>query len=79
MKIVGIFSTKNKATDESKVYLHIAAAQQLVKAGPTYITDIYANIKNLTRHGLFLNCYNPLPATRSKTGKPLMRIFWRAT
>lgn len=46
MKIVGIFSTKNKVTDESKVYLHIAAAQQLVKEGPTYITDIYANIKN---------------------------------
>jgi lipoprotein-releasing system permease protein len=44
MKIVGIFSTGNKATDESKSYLQISASQSLLKEGVTYITDIYANI-----------------------------------
>ncbi|MFN7116014.1 MAG: ABC transporter permease [Saprospiraceae bacterium] len=46
MKVVGIFTTGNKATDESKSYIHISAAQQLVKRGPTYITDIYASVNN---------------------------------
>jgi lipoprotein-releasing system permease protein len=39
MKVVGIFSTGNKSTDESKSYLNISAAQQLVKEGPNFITD----------------------------------------
>ncbi len=46
MKVVGIFETGTKATDESKSYMHINAAQQLVKEGPTYVTDINANIPN---------------------------------
>lgn len=46
MKIVGVFSSGNKNTDESKSYVNIAAAQQLSKQGTTYITDIYANTIN---------------------------------
>jgi lipoprotein-releasing system permease protein len=43
MKIVGVFSSGSKRTDESKSYINIAPAQQLSKEGSTYITDIYAN------------------------------------
>lgn len=44
MKIAGIFSTGNKGIDESKCYIHINTAQQFLKKGPTYITEIYANV-----------------------------------
>jgi len=46
MKIAGIFSTGNKAVDESKCYIHMSTAQQFLKKGTTYITEIFANIKD---------------------------------
>lgn len=45
-KIVGIFKTNNSITDKSKSYINIAASQQLLKQGNSYITDINVNIKN---------------------------------
>jgi len=44
MKVVGIFSTSNKTIDESKSYINISAAQQFLKKGPTFISNIYVNI-----------------------------------
>ncbi|NJO91268.1 MAG: ABC transporter permease [Chloroflexia bacterium] len=44
MKIAGIFTTGNKSIDESKCYIHISTAQQFLKKGSTYITEIYANV-----------------------------------
>ncbi len=46
MRIAGIFSSGNKAVDESKSYIHISAAQQLVQQNSDYVTDIYASIFN---------------------------------
>ncbi|MBK9328705.1 MAG: ABC transporter permease [Sphingobacteriales bacterium] len=46
MKVVGFFQSNNSLVDKSKSYINIAAAQQLLQAGPTYVTDIYVNIKN---------------------------------
>jgi lipoprotein-releasing system permease protein len=46
MRIVGIFSSGNKAVDESKSYIHIATAQQLVQRSSDYVTDIYASTIN---------------------------------
>lgn len=46
MRIVGIFSSGNKAIDESKSYIHISTAQQLVQQNSDYVTDIYASISN---------------------------------
>lgn len=46
MKIIGIFSTGNKATDESKAYMHINTAQKLSKESADYVTDIYLNVNN---------------------------------
>lgn len=46
MKIIGIFSTGNKATDESKAYMHINTAQKLSKESADYVTDIYVNVVN---------------------------------
>lgn len=46
MRIVGIFSTGNKAVDESKSYIHISTAQQLAQQNSDYVTDIYASVSN---------------------------------
>lgn len=46
LRIAGIFSSGNQALDESKSYLHISTAQQLVQQNSNYVTDIYASITN---------------------------------
>ena len=43
-KIIGIFKTNNSITDKTRSYINIATAQQLVKEGTSYITDINVNI-----------------------------------
>ncbi len=43
LRIVGIFSTGNSLTDNSKSYINTATAQQFLKEGPSYVTTIYAN------------------------------------
>ncbi|MGZ3884829.1 MAG: ABC transporter permease [Bacteroidia bacterium] len=46
MKVVGIFKTSNSMTDKSKSYMNLSAAQQLLRQGPSYVTDIYVNISD---------------------------------
>lgn len=43
-KIIGIFKTNNSNTDKTRSYINIATAQQLLKEGTSYITDINVNI-----------------------------------
>jgi lipoprotein-releasing system permease protein len=43
-KIIGIFKTNNSLTDKTRSYINIATAQQLLKEGTNYITDINVNI-----------------------------------
>lgn len=45
-QVIGVFKTNNSITDKSKSYIHISAAQQLLKEGSSYITDINVNISN---------------------------------
>jgi len=46
LRISGIFSSGNTAVDESKSYIHISTAQQLVQENTNYVTDIYASLVN---------------------------------
>jgi lipoprotein-releasing system permease protein len=46
LHITAIFSTDNKAVDESKSYINISTAQQLVKENSNFVTDIYASVVN---------------------------------
>jgi lipoprotein-releasing system permease protein len=43
-KIIGLFKTNNSNVDKTKSYINISAAQQLLKEGSSYITDINVNI-----------------------------------
>jgi lipoprotein-releasing system permease protein len=45
-KIVGIFKTNNSNIDKTKCYVNLAAAQQLLAEGSTYVTDVNVNITN---------------------------------
>ncbi len=45
-KIVGVFKTNNSAIDKTKSYINLAASQQLLKEGNSYITDINVNVTN---------------------------------
>jgi lipoprotein-releasing system permease protein len=44
MKVTGIFSTGTNDFDNSMSYINLAAAQQLMKEPPSFVTDIYVNI-----------------------------------
>jgi lipoprotein-releasing system permease protein len=43
MKIVGIFKTGNSINDQSKSYVNLSVAQQMVKEGPSFVSVLYAN------------------------------------
>lgn len=44
MKIVGIFTSGSSLTDNAKSYVNISAAQQFIKEGPSYVSDIFINV-----------------------------------
>lgn len=44
--VVGVFQSNNSKIDETKAYINLAASQQLLIEGNTYITDINVNIKD---------------------------------
>lgn len=46
MKIVGLYKSNNAAIDKSKSYINVAMAQQLMNERPTYVTDIFVNVKD---------------------------------
>jgi lipoprotein-releasing system permease protein len=44
MKIAGIFTSGSSLTDNSKSYVNISTAQQFIKEGPSYVSNIFINI-----------------------------------
>lgn len=46
LRVLGIFSTNNKAVDDAKSYVSLNVAQQLLKESKGKITDIYIKIKD---------------------------------
>lgn len=46
MKVIALLKTGVTNTDKTLSYTNISAAQQLNKQGPSFITDIYVNIKD---------------------------------
>jgi lipoprotein-releasing system permease protein len=46
MKIVGIYTSGSSMTDNAKSYVNISTAQQFIKEGPSFVSNIYVNIPN---------------------------------
>lgn len=66
MKIVGIFKTGVSATDKSKSYINISAAQELLHQGPSYVTDIYVNVKNPDKAPLYSNEFSAITGYKAE-------------
>jgi lipoprotein-releasing system permease protein len=49
MKIVGIYTTGSSMTDNAKSYVNITTAQQFIKEGPSYASNIYVNIPDANK------------------------------
>lgn len=46
LKIIGLFKTNNSKVDKTTSYVNIASAQQFLKEGSSYVTDINVNVKD---------------------------------
>ena len=49
MKVVGLFKTKNTLTDKTKSYISIHSAQQLMREGASYVTDINVDVVDFNK------------------------------
>lgn len=60
MKIVALLQTGNTAVDKTLSYINLPVAQQLQKQSPSYITDIYVNIKDFEKAKAYISKYKHL-------------------
>lgn len=49
MKVAGLFKTKNTLTDKTKSYISIHSAQQLMREGASYVTDINVDVVDFNK------------------------------
>jgi lipoprotein-releasing system permease protein len=69
MKVEGIFQTKNSREDKTKSYLNLQAAQQLLKQGNSYITDINVNVKDFNKAELYAGKFTRLTGYKAEDWK----------
>lgn len=60
MKIVALLQTGNTNIDNTLAYVNLPIVQQLQKQNPSYITDIYVNIKHYEQTKMYLSKYQQL-------------------
>jgi lipoprotein-releasing system permease protein len=60
MKIVALLQTGNTAVDKSLSYINLPVAQQLQRQSPSFITDIYVNIKDYENTKTYIPKYQHL-------------------
>jgi lipoprotein-releasing system permease protein len=53
MKIAGIFTSGSSMTDNAKSYVNISTAQQFIKEGPSYVSNIYVNIPDVDKSEMY--------------------------
>lgn len=69
MKVEGIFQTNNSREDKTKSYLNLQAAQQLLKQGNTYITDINVNVTDPHKAELYSEKFSSLTGYKAEDWK----------
>lgn len=55
LKVLGVFKTGITPIDKTKAYINIATAQELLRQGPSYITDIFVNVKEPNKAKSYVN------------------------
>jgi lipoprotein-releasing system permease protein len=69
MKVVGLFQTRNSATDKTKSYINISAAQQLLSEGPSYVSDINVSVSNFDKAGDYSAKFSALTGYKAEDWK----------
>jgi lipoprotein-releasing system permease protein len=66
-KLIGIFRTNVKSTDNSKAYINISAARQLENANQEYVTDIQVNIRDYEKTAPVVDRISPVIPYRTES------------
>jgi len=66
MKVVGIFKTSNSSVDDTKSYINIPIARQLLKQSSSYVTDIYVNITDPNKAPLYSSKFSALTGYKAE-------------
>ncbi len=66
LKVVGIFKTSNSSIDDTKSYINLAIAQQLLRQSSSYVTDIYVNITNPDKAPLYSEKFSALTGYKAE-------------
>jgi lipoprotein-releasing system permease protein len=69
MKVVGLFKTSNSAVDKTKSYINIAAAQQLLQEGPSYVSDINIDVTNFDAAPAYSEKFSALTGYKAEDWK----------
>ncbi|CAN5514270.1 ABC transporter permease [soil metagenome] len=69
MTVVGLFKTNNSITDKSKSYINTAFAQQLLRQGSSYITDINVNIVDFDNAQLYADNFSRMTGYKAEDWK----------
>ena len=77
-KVVGIFKTNNSITDKTRSYVNIATAQQLLKEGTSYITDINVNVSDSEEAELIAKKIENLTGYKAEGWKQANETFMAA-
>src|SRR6202012_1317744 len=66
-KLIGIFRTNVRSVDQSKAYINISAARQLLNANQEYVTDIQVNVRDYEKTAPVVNRIAPVIPYRTES------------
>ena len=69
MKVEGIFQTRNSREDKTKSYINLQSAQQLLKQGNSYITDINVNVTDFNKAELYASKFSQMTGYKAEDWK----------
>jgi lipoprotein-releasing system permease protein len=79
MKVVGIFQTNNSKEDKTKSYVNLLSAQQLLKEGNTYVTDINVNVTDPEKAQIYAERFSELTGYKVEDWKKANETFMAAS
>ena len=79
MKVVGIFQTNNSKEDKTKSYVNLLSAQQLLKEGNTYVTDINVNVTDPEKAQMYAERFSELTGYKVEDWKKANETFMAAS
>lgn len=79
LNVVGIFKTNNSREDKTKSYIHLGMAQQLLKEGSSYVTDINVNISDPEKAPEFARSLTAMTGYKAEDWKAANEAYMAAS